>query len=83
MVYRFYVEGDERGKRRLARDIAKRLTAMKVPTWAGYIRGMFKKRGKGEWSGRLVMRILGSETYAGHLDYGKRNTFGGYHPNMP
>ena len=80
MVYRFYVEGDERGKRLSARDIAKRLTAMKVPTWAD-IRGMFKKRGKGEWSGRLVMRILGSETYAGHWHYGKRNTFGGYHPN--
>lgn len=80
MVYRFYVEGDERGKRLSARDIAKRLTAMKVPTWAD-IRGTFKKRGKGEWSGRLVMRILGSETYAGHWHYGKRNTFGGYHPN--
>ncbi len=76
LVYRFYVEGDERGKRLSARAIANRLTEMKVPTWAD-IRGMFKKRGKGEWSWRLVMRILDSETYAGHWHYGKRNTFNG------
>ena len=76
LVYRFYVEGDERGKRLSARAIANRLTEMKVSTWAD-IRGMFKKRGKGEWSWRLVMRILDSETYAGHWHYGKRNTFNG------
>jgi site-specific DNA recombinase len=76
LVYRLYVEGDERGKRLSARSIATRLTEMRVPTWAD-IRGMFKKRGKGEWSWRLVMRILDSETYAGHWHYGKRNTFGG------
>ena len=76
LVYRFYVEGDERGKRLSTRAIANRLTEMKVPTWAD-IRGMFKKRGKGEWSWRLVMRILDSETYAGHWHYGKRNTFNG------
>jgi site-specific DNA recombinase len=81
LVYRFYVEGDERGKRLSTRSIANRLTEMKVPTWAD-IRGRFKKRGKGEWSWRLVMRILDSETYAGHWHYGKRNTFGGskYNP---
>jgi site-specific DNA recombinase len=49
---------------------------MNVPTWAD-LRGMFKKRGKGEWSWRLVMRVLDSETYAGRWHYGKRNCFTG------
>jgi site-specific DNA recombinase len=49
---------------------------MKVPTWAD-LRGMFKKRGKGEWSWRLIMRVLDSETYADHWHYGKRNCFTG------
>ena len=80
LIFRLYVEGDEFGKRYSSRAIAKTLTDMKVPTWAD-IRGVFKKRAKGEWSWRLVMRILASETYAGHWHYGKRNTFGGYHPN--
>ena len=81
LVYTWYVEGDEKGRRLSTREISKRLTQMRVPTWAD-LRGMFKKRGKGEWSGRLVYRILQSETYAGHWHYGKRNTFGGYHkPN--
>jgi len=76
LIYRLYVEGDERGRRLSSRAIAERLTEMKVPTWAD-LRGMFKKRGKGEWSWRLVMRVLDSETYAGRWHYGKRNCFTG------
>ena len=76
LIYTWYVEGDEKGRRLSSREIAKRLTQMRVPTWAD-LRGMFKKRGKGEWSWRLVIRILESETYAGHWHYGKRNTFNG------
>jgi site-specific DNA recombinase len=76
LIYTWYVEGDEKGRRLSSREIAKRLTQMRVPTWAD-LRGMFKKRGKGEWSWRLVIRVLESETYAGHWHYGKRNTFNG------
>ena len=76
LIYTWYVEGDEKGRRLSSRAIAKRLTQMRVPTWAD-LRGMFKKRGKGEWSWRLVIRVLESETYAGHWHYGKRNTFNG------
>lgn len=76
LIYTWYVEGDEKGRRLSTRDISKRLTHMRVPTWAD-LRAMFKKRGIGEWSGRLVYRVLESETYAGHWYYGKQNTFNG------
>jgi len=76
LIYTWYIDGDEKGRRLSTREIAKRLTQMKVPTWAD-LRGTFKKRGKGEWSWRLVIRILQSETYAGRWQYGKRNTFNG------
>jgi site-specific DNA recombinase len=52
------------------------LTKLQAPTWADQ-RGASKKRGRGEWSWRLVMRILDSETYAGRWHYGKRNCFTG------
>ena len=76
MVYNLYVDGDEKGRRLSSRGIAQKLTELRVPTWAD-TRGMFKKRGKGEWSWRLIMRILDSETYAGRWHYGKRNCFTG------
>ena len=73
LMYTWYVDGDENGKRLSSRAIAKRLTEMKVPTWAD-LRGAFKKRGRGVWSWRLVIRVLSSETYAGRWHYGKRNS---------
>jgi site-specific DNA recombinase len=76
MIYNLYVEGDEKGRRLSSRAIAEKLTELRVSTWAD-TRGLFKKRGKGEWSWRLVMRILDSETYAGRWHYGKRNCFTG------
>jgi len=76
MIYNLYVDGDERGRRLSSRAIAEKLTELRVSTWAD-TQGMFKKRGKGELSWRLVMRILDSETYAGRWHYGKRNCFTG------
>jgi len=76
LIFRWYVEGNEKGQRLSSREIAGRLTEMKVPTWAD-LRGLFKKRAKGEWSWRLIIRILDSETYAGRWYYGKRNCFTG------
>lgn len=73
LIYTLYVDGDESGRKLSLRKIAERLTKMNVPTWADSRVGMFKKRAKGEWSGRLVQRILMAETYAGTWHYGKRN----------
>lgn len=76
-IYTWYVVGDETGKRLSSRAIAEKLTAMKVPTWADKRGDYHKKRKRGEWSWRLVIRILKRETYAGRWHYGKRNCFTG------
>ena len=76
-IYTWYVVGDETGKRLSSRAIAEKLTAVKVPTWADLRSDYHKKRKRGEWSWRMVIRILKRETYAGRWHYGKRNCFTG------
>ncbi|MBT7191332.1 MAG: recombinase family protein [Anaerolineae bacterium] len=74
MIYHLYVEGDENGIKLSTKAIAKRLTEMKVPTWADLRGYSYKKRARGEWSWRHVIEILKRETYVGRWHYGKRNS---------
>jgi site-specific DNA recombinase len=76
MVFRYYTDGDEKGRRLSSFAIARRLTEMNIPTWAD-IRGTFKKHARGEWTSRIVLRMIKTETYSGHWHYGKRNCFTG------
>lgn len=73
MIFALYVEGDENGIKLSTKSIAKRLTKMKVPTWADLRGYSYKKRARGEWSWRHVIGIIKRETYTGVWHYGKRN----------
>lgn len=69
----WYVYGDEKGDKLSLKAIARRLTEMKVPTWADTRKKRFgKKRGRGVWCYSTVGDILASETYAGTWYYGKK-----------
>jgi len=73
MIFNLYVDGDDNGIKLATRAIARRLTEMKVPTWADLRGYSYKKRARGEWSPRHVIHILKRETYFGRWHYGKRN----------
>jgi site-specific DNA recombinase len=72
-IYRWYVEGDETGRKLGAYAIAKRLTAARVPTRMD-IDGRVGKRSLGacQWNASSVMLILRSETYAGLWHWNRR-----------
>ena len=82
LIFGWYVYGDEDSKRRLSiRAIAKRLTEMKVPTWADiHNQGFGKRRGRGEWGASSVGSILGKEAYCGVWYYGKTDKTGKVNP---
>lgn len=73
LIFTWYVYGDENGKKLSLKAIARRLTEMKVPTWADTRKKRFgKKRGPGVWCYSTVGDILASETYAGTWHYSKK-----------
>ncbi|MBD3314139.1 hypothetical protein GF345_06870 [Candidatus Woesearchaeota archaeon] len=78
LVFQWYTEGDETGKRLSSVGIAKRLTEMQVPTWMDLHRdsGGHKKRGYGEWSYATILKMLHSEVYIGTWHYGKHRPSG-------
>jgi site-specific DNA recombinase len=72
LIFTWYVYGDESGERLGYKAIAKKLTEMRVPTWADvHDRGFQKKRKRGEWSVSTVDSILRKEVYVGTWFYGK------------
>jgi len=83
LIFTWYVIGDEDGKKLSIRGIAKRLTQMRVPTWADSQgddpranNGLksLKVRRFGEWSKGTVADILSNETYAGVWHYSKKKS---------
>lgn len=77
MIYDWYVNGNENGGMMSLIGIAKKLTAMGVPTPA-ISKGMNSRHEKyGIWHYGSVNSILSSETYCGVLRYGRRVTKGG------
>ncbi len=74
LIFSWYAEGDETGKKLGLRKIAHALTAMKVPTWTDVNAiNTAKKRRVGEWCPTVVWKVLCTETYAGLWHYGRRN----------
>jgi site-specific DNA recombinase len=73
LIFRWYVQGDETGRRLGTRSIAQRLTKMGVLTWYDTRPGGNKKAKPGEWSTGTVARYLASETYIGRWYYGRVN----------
>jgi site-specific DNA recombinase len=73
LIYNWYVYGDGGGKRLQMYAIARKLTAMAVPTRLDTEPkgGGHKKRGYGEWSRATVAKILRGEVYQGTWHYGK------------
>lgn len=78
MMFDWYAFGDEDGNPVSLREIARRLSKMKVPTRldSNPQQGGYKKRGYAEWSKGQLSNILASETYKGIWTYGKRSTNG-------
>ncbi|MBK6794807.1 MAG: recombinase family protein [Anaerolineales bacterium] len=64
LIYEWYVNGDESGQRLSAGRIAKRLSAMCIPTPGETNPGYHRTRGSGMWHAYAVLSIIERETYA-------------------
>jgi site-specific DNA recombinase len=73
MIYNWYVNGDDCGKKLTMKAITRKLTELHVPTRLDTVKGKggFKKKDWGEWSRATVGKILGNEVYIGNWYYGK------------
>jgi site-specific DNA recombinase len=74
IIYRWYVHGDESGRRLSSRAITRRLSEMGVSTPGERQKGYTRKRGKAMWNHEMVRHILSNELYAGTWHYGIRTT---------
>ncbi len=72
LIFQWYVSGDESGKRLSAGEIARKLSAMRVPTPGEVRKGCPRKRGAGMWQPVAVLDIISREAYAGNWRYGVR-----------
>jgi len=79
MIYEWYTVGNGNGKPMTSPQIAAKLTALKVPTWADLNGTVQKKAAFGEWGARAVLAIVHSQTYSGTFHYGRANG-GKYNP---
>lgn len=70
-IFHWYVYGDESGKPLTLTGVAKKLTAMEIPTSWDKL-GRKKKSGYGVWSPSSVRTILINPVYIGKWCYGKR-----------
>jgi hypothetical protein len=76
LVFRWYVEGDENGERLGHRQIASRLTEMKVPSVMDQGTPRWKRRPIGEWAPTSVGYLLRNETYVGIWNYWRKSPRG-------
>lgn len=72
LIYRWYVMGDESGKRLSAGAIARRLSEMGVPTPGELNKGYHRKRDGGIWPVCAILAIISNEVYAGAWNFGVR-----------
>jgi site-specific DNA recombinase len=70
LIYRWYVFGDENGKKLTVCTIARRLSEMGVSTPGESSKGYIRKRGAGMWHRSAVLSILSHEVYAGLWHFG-------------
>ena len=71
LIFQWYTEGDEDGRKLSLVKIADRLTEMRVPTRGDTDDRVAKRRGYGTWNRAAIGKILKRETYAGVFHYGK------------
>lgn len=71
LIYQWYLEGDESGKRLSASKISKRLSEMGFPT-PGELKGYHRKHKGGMWRPGTILSIVSTETYAGIWRFGMR-----------
>jgi len=71
LIFQWYTEGNEDGKKLSLVKIADRLTEMRVPTRGDTDDQVAKRRGYGTWNRAAIGKILKRETYAGVFHYGK------------
>ncbi len=76
LIFKWYTEGDERGKPLPLHAISRRLSELKIPTAVESGRKGARKRGAGIWNDSTVRGILMSETYCGVWRYGKTKSAG-------
>ena len=71
LIYKWYVEGDETGKRLSTRAIARKLSSMGIEA-PGEQKGNYpaKIRISGMWHPNAITRLLSQEAYAGTWHYG-------------
>jgi site-specific DNA recombinase len=72
LINRWYVYGDESGKKLTISTIARRLSEMGVPTPGETNKGYNRKRDAGMWHRSTVLSILSHEVYAGVWHFGMR-----------
>ena len=81
LIYQWYVDGDEEGKRLSIAAIAKRLSEMKIPTPGERRAGYNRTRESGMWNVNEVLIVISDEVYAGVWRFGMR--IGGSHNLRP
>jgi site-specific DNA recombinase len=72
LIYQWYVEGDESGKRLSANKISRRLSEMRIPTPGEVQKGYHSKHKGSMWRPAAILSIIASETYAGIWRFGMR-----------
>ncbi len=77
LVYQWYAEGDEVGRKASERGIALRLSELGVPTPSESKQLKRRQRLAGVWSPSSIHWILTSEVYCGVLRYGRAIGYGG------
>ena len=76
MIFQWYAYGDDDGSPVSFREIARRLSQMKIPTRldTNPKQGGYKKRAYGVWSKGQLSNIIASEVYKGIWTYGKQQS---------
>ena len=72
LIYKWYLEGDDEFRPMSLNAIARKLTTLRVPTYADRRNKKYlKKAPEGAWSSQSVHGILSNEAYAGLWTYSK------------
>jgi hypothetical protein len=80
LIFTWYTEGDEDGKRISINDIARKLSELHLPSYGDTGTRKWKsrkKRPRGQWSRMSVYYIVRNATYAGRWQFGKTRQIAG------
>lgn len=83
LIFQWYVNGDEEGKPLSIRAIARKLTALQIPTRGDKVEHVKKRHKRCVWQPGVVSKILKRETYAGVWHYNKNDFSDGQSTRPP